>query len=68
MPAQASARCVAAAIVTELRLGARLRVVRELADELVVEGPDKCVTFRVAGPVRPSPPDEPGESESEVEQ
>jgi anti-sigma regulatory factor (Ser/Thr protein kinase) len=56
------------AAAEEPRLGATMTIVRELADEFVAEGPDKCVTFRVAGPARLSLPDEPGESQPEVKQ
>ena len=63
-----AARSVAAAAVAEApHLGAGLTIVRELADEFVAEGPDKCFTLRVAAPVRPSPPDGPGESGAGVE-
>ena len=57
-----AARSVVAAVAEAPRLGAGLTIVRELADEFVAEGPDKCFTFRIAVPVRPSPPNGPGES------
>ena len=57
-----AARSVAAAVAEAPHLGAGLTIVREMADEFVVEGPDRCFTLRVAAPVRSSPPDGPGES------
>ena len=57
-----AALSVAAAVAEAPHLGAGLTIVRELADESAAEGPDKCFTLRVAVPVRPSPPDGPGES------
>jgi anti-sigma regulatory factor (Ser/Thr protein kinase) len=57
-----AARSVAAAVAEAPHLGAGLTIVRDLADEFAAEGPDKCFTLRVAVPVRPSPPDGPGES------
>ena len=59
-----AARSVAAAVADAPRLGAGLTIVRELADEFVVDGPDKCFTLRVAVPVWPSPPDGHGGSGS----
>ena len=60
-PSQA-ARSVVAAAADAPRLGAGLTIVRELADEFVVDGPDKCFTLRIAVPVWPSPPNGHGES------
>jgi anti-sigma regulatory factor (Ser/Thr protein kinase) len=58
-----AAPSTAAAAAAAPRLGAGLTIVSTLADEFVTEGPDKCFTLRIAGPVRPSPPDGPGGSE-----
>jgi anti-sigma regulatory factor (Ser/Thr protein kinase) len=58
--------CSTSAARTGSGLGKGLTIVRALADEFVTDGPDKCVTLRVAGPVRPSPPDGPGESPAEA--
>ena len=55
-----AARSVAAAVTEAPHLGAGLTIVRELADEFMAEGPDKCFTLRIAVPVRSSPPDGPG--------
>ena len=62
-----AAPSTAAAAAAAPRLGAGLTIVRQLADEFVTEGPDKCFTLRVAGPVRPSLSDGPGGSELEHE-
>lgn len=51
---------VAIALASAPRPAAGLTIVRELT-ESVAEGPDRCLTLRVAGPVRPSPPDGPGD-------
>ena len=60
-----AAPSTAAAAAAAPRLGAGLTIVRQLADEFVTAGPDKCFTLRVAGPVRPSPADGPGDGELE---
>lgn len=54
-----AARTVATAVAEAPHLGGGLTIVRELADEFVVDGPDRCFTLRVAAP---SPADEPGGS------
>lgn len=61
-PGQAAPSSAAAAAAAP-RLGAGLTIVRELADEFVTDGPDKCFTLRVAGPFQPSPLDGPGGGE-----
>ena len=61
-PGQAAPSTAAAAAAAP-RLGAGLTIVRELADEFVTDGPDKCFTLRVAGPFQPSPLDGPGGGE-----
>jgi anti-sigma regulatory factor (Ser/Thr protein kinase) len=60
-PGQA-AHSVAAAAAAAPRLGAGLTIVRALADAFTAEGPDKCFTFRIAGPAPSSPPGGPGEN------
>ena len=42
-----AALCVAAAVAAAPRLGAGLKIVRELADEFGADGPDKWFTLRV---------------------
>jgi hypothetical protein len=61
------ARSIATASAAATPAGAGLTIVCELAEEFTDEGPDKCFTLRVAGPVRPSPADGSGESEPEAE-
>ena len=45
-----AALCVAAAVAAAHRLGAGLKIVRELADESGADGPDKWFTLRIDVP------------------